>query len=110
MTRFGLLVVLAIAGCARPKEETKADTPALSTIDTLKPAPTDTIASRDSVTSPPKGGPGASTPAKSASGGKTTQTPTAKDTTRIGRDVAVPFDPTKRRLPTVDTTKRRPPP
>jgi hypothetical protein len=101
MTKLGVFVLLAAVACGRPQEDTSADS-AVPAIDTLKPAPTDTLAHRDSVAR--------TSPAKQATATtKASQTKAAKDSTKLGRDVAVPFDPTKRRLPTVDTAKKRPP-
>ncbi|MEX2152287.1 MAG: hypothetical protein WD825_03060 [Gemmatimonadaceae bacterium] len=102
MTKFCVLVLLAAVACGRPREDTGADSTSLPAVDTLKAAPTDTLAQRDSVSKTSSAKQGTATT-------KASQTTAAKDSTKLGRDVAVPFDPTKRRLPTVDTTKKRPP-
>jgi hypothetical protein len=112
MTRLVALVLFAAVACARPKEEPSADSVSFFAVDTLKPAPPDTLANRDSAANVAKGTPtstpAAKTPAKTPTGTKTAPA-TAKDTAKLGRDVAIPFDPKKPRLPPVDTTKKKPP-
>lgn len=117
MTRLVALVLIAAVSCARPQEEANADSVSFFAVDTLKPA-TDTLANRDSAANAaqasntakgaPASTPAAKTPATTSRGTKTAPA-TAKDTTKLGRDVAIPFDPKKPRLPPVDTTKKKPP-
>jgi hypothetical protein len=106
MTKFCVLVLLAAVACGRPREDTGADSTSLPAVDTLKPAPTDTLAQRDSASKTSSAKQGTATTKTST---KASQTTAAKDSTKLGRDVAVPFDPTKPRLPTVDTARKRPP-
>ena len=91
------LLLLTAFACA-PKGETKTDTTTLPAVDTLKTSP---IATLDSIANAPF-------PAKTVpSGTKTgTATKTPRDSTILGRDSVIPYDPKKPRL---DTVKKRPP-
>ena len=101
-----LLLVLA-GGCARSGDS--ADTAAaVPAVDTLKAAPGDSMAAVDSAgaTTAAKAVTPAPTGTKAATGTGTKTAPA--DSTNIGRDRAIQFDPKKPRLPVVDTTKRPP--
>jgi hypothetical protein len=105
--RLTLLVLLAFAGCASPPPQ--GDSAALAGIDTLKAAPADSTLAADSgvATAEPTPRPPTSSTKSST---KTVGATTATDTAHLGRDRAIKIntrDP-RRRLPTVDTTKRPP--
>jgi hypothetical protein len=105
---FAVAISLVLA-CSPSADE--ADTMSLSRVDTLKSA-TDTsiVGSTAGATT--------ATPVRGAGSSQTTAATQAKtgtkaapiDTTNIGRDRALPIDTKdpRRRLPTVDTTKRPP--
>lgn len=86
MTKLGLLLV-AVVACAPPKDN--ADTTALATPDTVKPAPT-----------PVQGAAGTAT--------KTKASASTKGTKGLGRDSVIRFDlkDPRRNLPSADSTKR----
>jgi hypothetical protein len=101
-----LLVVLA--ACSRSNQAANAADSALPPIDTLKAAVVDSSLRADSTPRAPASPTvGTKTAAQSQTGTKTAP----PDTTNLGRDRAIKIntkDP-KVMIPTVDTTKRRPP-
>lgn len=112
--KTSLLLLLLAAACA-PSGDSADTGAAVPAVDTLKAAPgtpADSIAARDSAGAPGATGVSqtpAGTPTTSRiTGTKTATKTTPADTTNIGRDRAIQFDPKKPRLPVVDTTKRPP--
>ena len=103
-TTVMLLLALA-AACSRSNQSGNAADSTLPPIDTVKPVVVDTPATAAAPT------PGATSPARSQAGTQTGTKTAPRDTTNIGRDRAIPIntkDP-KVMIPTVDTTKKRPP-
>lgn len=107
--KTSLLLLMLAAACA-PSADFADSAGAVPAVDTLKAAPAaDSLAARDSAgaTTAAKAVTPAPTGTKAARGGTGTRTAPA-DSTNIGRDRAIQFDPKKPRLPVVDTTKRPP--
>lgn len=98
MRLFAIVALSALVAC-KPGAERRADTPTVQAVDTLKAtAPADTlpsVARPDSTAT--------KTPATKSS---TPTTKTKSKSTIIGRDSAFP---PPRRLPQLDTVRRRPP-
>lgn len=108
--KTSLLLLMLAAACA-PSADFADSAGAVPAVDTLKAAPgpaADSIAARDSAgaTTAAKAVTPAPTGTKAARGTGTRTAPA--DSTNIGRDRAIQFDPKKPRLPVVDTTKRPP--
>jgi len=100
MKKLPALLMFGALACAPAKDSADSALPA---VDTLKAAvATDTVAQRDTAA------PAATTKAPATK--TSTKTATKKDTTNIGRDRAIQIDTKdpRRRIPTVDTTKRPP--
>lgn len=110
--KTSLLLLVLAAACA-PSTDFADSAGAVPAVDTLKAA---AVTAADSMAAA-KDSAGATTAAKAvtpappgtkaARGGTGTRTAPA-DSTNIGRDRAIQFDPKKPRLPVVDTTKRPP--
>ena len=109
--KTSLLLLVLAAACA-PSGDSADTAAAVPAVDTLKAAPgamTDSMAARDSSGATTSATGMTQTPTGTKTPSRVTGTKTAPaDTTNIGHDRAIQFDPKKPRIPVVDTTKRPP--
>ncbi len=106
--RLALIAIIGLTACASSKEQTDSTTPL--TIDTMKPdtaaaaaAVRDSVAATLSPTNTPAAPP-ATRPETS-----TKAPPVATDTSLRDRAIKINTRDPRRQLPTVDTTKKKPP-